>query len=253
MPVAGCGELLAASGFFESDGLQIHYESFGKGERDPIILVHGWGSDLSASWVASGWVEALQSKRQVITLDVRGHGESERPLQQDLYSYSAMARDVLGLLDALGISKADYMGYSMGAFMGAYLLGHHSERFSSMILGGIGNETEGSIAIVEIIAEALHADDASDITNPIGIAYRRFVDQDPRNDQAGREALALAALQMWPEGLPIELGGLGLGDLDIPVLIVNGAADLPYVDTHQLFAAAIPGAELVTLPDREQS
>ena len=64
-------------------------------------------------------------------------------------------------------------------------------------------------------------------------------------------ALALAALQMWPEGFPIEIGGPGLGDVDIPVLIVNGAADFPYVDTHQLFAAAISGADLVTLPDRD--
>jgi pimeloyl-ACP methyl ester carboxylesterase len=178
----------------------------------------------------------LQSERHVIALDVRGHGESERPLQQDLYSYSTMARDFLNLMDDFGISKADFMGYSMGA----YLLGHHSGRFNSVILGGIGDETKGSVAIVDIIAEALRADDVSDIANPIGIAYRRFVDQDPRNDRAGREALALAALQMWPEGFPIELGGPSLGDVDIPVLIANGAADFPYVETCQDFAAAIP-------------
>ena len=56
---------------------------------------------------------------------------------------------------------------------------------------------------------------------------------------------------MWPEGFPIELGGPGLGEVETPVLIVNGAADLPYVDTHQNLTAAIPGAKLVTIPDRD--
>lgn len=201
--------------------------------------------------MATGWVEALQSERQVIALDVRGHGESDRPLRQGLYSYRTMAHDVLNLMDAFGISKADFMGYSMGAFMGAYLLGHHTERFTSMILAGIGDETEASIAIVGIIAEALRVEDVSAITNPIGVAYRRFVDRDPRNDRTGREALALAALQMWPEGFPIELGGPGLSEVGIPVLIVNGAADSPYIDTDQDLAAAIPGAQLVTIPDQD--
>jgi hypothetical protein len=42
--LVGCVESLAASGFFESDGLQIYYESFGKGQQNPIILDHGWGA-----------------------------------------------------------------------------------------------------------------------------------------------------------------------------------------------------------------
>jgi pimeloyl-ACP methyl ester carboxylesterase len=49
----------------------------------------------------------------------------------------------------------------------------------------------------------------------------------------------------------IELGGPGLGDVDTPVLIVNGAADFPYVDTRQDLASAIPGARLVTIPGQD--
>lgn len=252
--VVGCGDgstapsppPLAPSGFIDSDGLKIHYESFGEG--DPIILVHGWGVGLEFNWVATGWVEALQSKRQVIALDVRGHGDSDKPHQQDLYSYSVMARDVLSLMDHFGIGRADLMGYSLGAFSGVHLLGHHQERFNSMILAGIGDETEESAAEAFVIADALRAASPSDITNPDGLFWRTFVDLDPRNDL---EALALAALQMWPEGFPIELGGPGLSEVDIPVLIVNGAVDFPYVETDQNLAAAIPGAKLVTIPDRD--
>jgi pimeloyl-ACP methyl ester carboxylesterase len=56
--------------------------------------------------------------------------------------YAAMSHDVLIVMDVLKITKADFMGYSMGA----YLLGHHPERFTSRVLGGIGNETELSAA-----------------------------------------------------------------------------------------------------------
>ena len=254
---SGCGDAsgdgsvqqLESSGFFESDGLQIYYESHGEGT--PMILVHGWGTDMQTNWVTNGWVEALQVTRQVILIDVRGHGESDKPLDQALYSYSVMANDVLNLMDTFGIEKADFMGYSMGSFMGAYLLGHHTARFNSMVLGGIGEEDDESLATAQPIADALRAEDPSDITDPTGALYRQFVDLDPRIDDAAREALALSALQMWPEGFPLELGGAGLTTVDIPVLVVNGEDDIPYVDTVQPFVDAIPGAELVTIPDRE--
>jgi pimeloyl-ACP methyl ester carboxylesterase len=57
----------------------------------------------------------------------------------------------------------------------------------------------------------------------------------------------MAALQMWPDGYPLLLGGDGLHEVDIPVLLVDGAEDHPYVDTLEQLGAAIPGAELVTI------
>jgi pimeloyl-ACP methyl ester carboxylesterase len=146
-------------------------------------------------------------------------------------------------MDHLHVGKADLFGYSMGAFMGAHLLGHERERFSSMILGGIGDETEES-KDASFIAEALRAKDVTRIQNPMGLAYRLFVASDPRNDL---EALAASALQMWPEGFPLRLGGDGLAKVDVPVLIVNGSNDL-YARSAGKLAAAIPGARLVTIP-----
>jgi pimeloyl-ACP methyl ester carboxylesterase len=148
-------------------------------------------------------------------------------------------------MDELELCTADLFGYSMGAFIGVSLLGHHRERFSSMILGGIGSETVESAATSTLIATSLRADDIADIVDPVGRAYRRYVDADPLND---REELARAALEMWPDGHPLALGGRGLADVDIPVLIVDGADDHPYVDSVGLLVAAIPGAELVTVP-----
>ena len=61
--------------------------------------------------------------------------------------------------------------YSMGAFIGAALLGSHPGRFTSMILGGIGDETEVSVAAATVIAAALRADDPESISDPLGRAF----------------------------------------------------------------------------------
>ena len=228
-----------------SEDLQIYYESFGQGY--PILLVHGWGSDLKLNWVDTGWVKVLQSVRRVIALDCRGHGKSDKPYDQTSYSYSTMARDVIGVMDQLNISKADLFGYSMGAFMGIYLLGHKKERFSSVILGGIGDETEES-KDASFIAEALSVEDPSQITNRLGRAVRVYIDSNPNSDY---KALALSALQMWPEGYPIQLGGDGLANVDIPVIIINGEDDVPYVKSDKKLADVIPGARLVRIPNKD--
>ncbi len=227
-----------------SEGLRIYYEIFGQGK--PILLVHGWGSDLKQNWVDTGWVKELQSERRVIALDCRGHGQSDKPHDQKAYSYSVMAQDVLSVMNHLAISKADIFGYSMGAFMVIHLLGHNQERFTSVIMGGIGEETEES-KDARFIADALRVKDPSQITNQMGRVIRTFIDLNPNND---REALALSALQIWPEGYPIQLGGAGLADVVIPVLIINGEDDNPYVRSDQKLTNAIPGAQLVRIPNK---
>ncbi len=237
---------MTRSGFIESDGLQIYFEQVGEGS--PMMLVHGWGADAQSNWVDTGWVNILKKLRTVISIDVRGHGRSDKPYALAPYSYAAMSRDVLNVMDTLNIGKADYMGYSMGSFMGAYLLGHHPHRFESMVLGGIGDETESSAAQGEVIARALRATNAASIDNPVGQGVRRFVEANPNNDL---ESLAYSALRMWPEGYPLQIAGEKIAQADLPVLIVNGDKDHPYVDSADKLASALPNARHVTLPDAD--
>jgi pimeloyl-ACP methyl ester carboxylesterase len=223
--------------------MRIHHDVVGEGR--PLVLVHGWGANARRNWVDLGWVDVLTPVRRLVLMDSRGHGRSETAARQADYGYAAMSEDVLHVMDELEIAEADLFGYSMGAFIGVSLLGHHRDRFSSMVLGGIGDETQESGSVCHLIAASLRVDDPAEIVDPVGRAYRRYVDADPAND---REALAKAALQMWPDGHPLALGGDGLADVDIPVLIVDGADDHPYVDSVGHLAAAIPGAELVIIP-----
>jgi pimeloyl-ACP methyl ester carboxylesterase len=121
---------------FDSNGARIHYEVFGEGK--PIVLVHGFGVSLRSNWVATGWIDVLSPLRQVIALDCRGHGESDRPLESTANAADEMTDDVVRLMDHLGVATADIFGYSMGAGIALRAVVRHAERFTSAVLGGFG-------------------------------------------------------------------------------------------------------------------
>src|SRR6201996_5469559 len=87
------------SGLADINGVKIWYASFGRGA--PVILLHG-GLANANYW--GNLVRALQGRYQVIVMDSRGHGRSTR--DSTPYGYDLMASDVIGLMDALKISRA---------------------------------------------------------------------------------------------------------------------------------------------------
>ncbi|MBQ0818022.1 MAG: alpha/beta fold hydrolase, partial [Methyloceanibacter sp.] len=97
---------------FDSDGVEIAYLDEGEGE--PILLIHGFASNSEANWIAPNWVRTLtEAGRRVIAYDNRGHGESEKLYDPELYGAPTMAEDARRLLDHLGVEQADMLGYSM--------------------------------------------------------------------------------------------------------------------------------------------
>ena len=79
---------------------------------------------------------ALKEDHQLILLDSRGHGESDKPHDPTAYDLSLRALDVLAVLDDLSIRKSDYFGYSMGGWIGFELAKLAPSRFNSFIFGG---------------------------------------------------------------------------------------------------------------------
>jgi pimeloyl-ACP methyl ester carboxylesterase len=96
------------AGYAPVNGLNLYYEIHGDGE--PLILMHG---GLGSTEMCHEILPALSIARRVIAVDLQAHGRTadiDRPL-----SCEAMADDIAGLLNHLGIQKADVMGYSLGA------------------------------------------------------------------------------------------------------------------------------------------
>ena len=83
---------------FISGGIKIHYVDEGEGE--PILLIHGFASNLAVNWRNPGWIEALtKAKRRVVALDNRGHGQSEKLYNPEDYGAPVMAEDARRLLE----------------------------------------------------------------------------------------------------------------------------------------------------------
>jgi len=259
IPLIGCGKdegeevakatsttvatAVPPSGSFDSDGVKIHYETFGEGK--PIILVHGFTLSLKYNWVGPGWVDALKPLRRVVALDCRGFGESDKPHDPEAYGNENMAGDVLRLMDYLDIEKADIFGYSMGSGIACYLLANHRERLTSAIMAGIGDRfVLGPADEVRSndMAEAMLAEDPSQITNPVARNFRAIAEAIPGNDL---EALAACALRTRE---PVDAAALGA--VDIPVLLLNGGKDDVMGPADEL-VAAIPRATQVIIANAD--
>jgi non-heme chloroperoxidase len=106
------------------------------GQGPPVILIHGFGESLE-SWQRGGVVRSLSPHFQVIAIDMRGHGRSDKP--HDLKSYGTeLSGDVVRILRHLGIPKAHIVGYSMGALVALDFAVLHQEQTLSVVLGGAG-------------------------------------------------------------------------------------------------------------------
>src|SRR6267142_5028126 len=122
---------------FHNGAVEIAY--LDEGEGDPIVLVHGFASNKEVNWVMPGWTSTLRRDgRRVIALDNRGHGQSTKLYDPAAYHCALMADDVRALLDHLGLSRADVMGYSMGARITAFFALAHPARLRRAVLGGLG-------------------------------------------------------------------------------------------------------------------
>jgi 3-oxoadipate enol-lactonase len=110
------------------DGLTLAYDVSGSGP--PLVLIMGYRLNSSA-WPAE-FLEGLAERFTLVLFDNRGTGLSGKPTSG--YALSNMADDVIGLMDHLGITRSNVLGYSMGGAIAQELVCHHPERVSSLVL-----------------------------------------------------------------------------------------------------------------------
>ncbi len=113
--------------YADVNGIRICYELAGEGE--PLLLVHGFGSK-KESWIAQ--FPVLSKHFKVIRFDNRGAGKSDRP--KGVYTMEVFADDIKGLMDYLGIEKANIAGWSLGGMIVQNMVLKYPERIKKMIL-----------------------------------------------------------------------------------------------------------------------
>ena len=119
--------------FATNEGVRIHFDVEGTGP--PLVLLHGFGVSGDA-WRAGGHVDALSEEFQVITLDARGHGRSDKPHGPAAYSLPERVRDVTSVLDAVRVRSAFVLGYSLGGIAAFGVCTHAPQRLLSAIVLG---------------------------------------------------------------------------------------------------------------------
>ena len=109
------------------NGLSMHYESHGDGP--PLLLLHGLGSSLR-DWEYQ--IAPFASRFRVLTVDLRGHGKSDKP--KGPYSMALFAEDVGALLKKIAAEPAHVVGLSMGGAVAFHLALDHGHLVKSIVV-----------------------------------------------------------------------------------------------------------------------
>jgi pimeloyl-ACP methyl ester carboxylesterase len=240
--------------FAKVNGVTIAYRM--QGEGPPLVLVMGYRLS-SAAWPAA-FIEELARRFSVITLDNRGTGQSDKPV--DGCAISNMARDVAGVLDELGIARTHMMGYSMGGAIAQEFVRQFPDRISGLVLcatmcGG-PRAIYASPSVVRVMREldGLKPEEIArqiwQVTYSPGYLekHRELAEDQMRREIAAPTPLHGADLQF--QAFAEFDCSKALPNIQSPTLVLTGDLDqLVSPQNSRIIASLISGAKLITIPD----
>jgi pimeloyl-ACP methyl ester carboxylesterase len=209
--------------YADNQGVRIHYRVEGTGS--PLVLQHGFTQSIE-DWYDCGYVDALNSDHRVILVDARGHGDSGKPHEPEAYRLENRVGDVVAVLDALVIEKADFWGYSMGGWIGFGLAEFAPKRIDRLVIGGQHPYARNMEGFRQIIRDGLAQGPGAFVA-----AAERMVGMlPPRYKARLREAdlNAFLAIAQDREGLEA-----GLSRITMPCCLYAGEADPMFSEVKQ--------------------
>lgn len=115
-----------------ADGTKIAFEVAGQGPT--LVLVHG-GGQTRRSWNQIGYVERLSKQFTVVTMDLRGTGDSDKPTGKDSYELDRMIGDIVAVADAAGAKRFHVWGFGHGGTIARYLAARNERVASAVLIG----------------------------------------------------------------------------------------------------------------------
>jgi 3-oxoadipate enol-lactonase len=234
-----------------SDGTRIHYRTFGDPDAEPLLMLHGLGTD------NSGWLlqrRAFGKHYSCIAVDNRGTGRSDKP--HGAYRLEQMADDAAAVLAHAGVSSAHVMGASMGGVLSQILAVSRPEMVRSLVLACTACRMqpwrrelfENWIELAQ--ARGMRAFAVHNLNWLIGPRSMRrlwpvaqvvapLVIRAPVHGFVGQCRALLAVDEGWSARLEA---------IDVPTLVIVGSQDIltPVADS-ELLASSIPGAKLAVV------
>jgi pimeloyl-ACP methyl ester carboxylesterase len=228
------------------------------GEGPAVVLLHGLTA--TRRYVVMGSSRLERSGHRVIAYDARGHGSSSPARARDAYSYEELQRDLQAVMDHYGIEGAVLAGVSMGAHTALGLALRAPRRVCGLVVitPGYDPETQedrSRLARWDALADGLERDGVEGFIRAYG-EERVAPEWRETTLRALRQRMALHehpgavadALRVVPRSRPFgELGELGAISVPTTVVASGDEADPGHPQAlAEAYAAAIPGAELVT-------
>ena len=227
--------------WLEVDGTRLHFREEGRGEA--VVLLHGFAVHSDLNWRLTGVVRRLRRDFRVITLDLRGHGLSDKPHQRHAYGLE-LVHDVRRLLDHLGIRRAHLVGYSLGGFVALKTASLYGQRLRSVTLLGAGWERPGDEPLFQALRRCGEALAAGRAIPPLGPPQAR-----PGRIYTWLNRLVTAFFvdQQALGALVISLRELALSEIELrtlatPLCVIIGERDYLRPGAERL-AARVPGLE----------
>jgi 3-oxoadipate enol-lactonase len=231
-----------------TNGIELYYEVQGTGQ--PLVLIHGLGSS-TRDWESQ--VPELSKNYQVITFDLRGHGKSDKPMGP--YSVPMFASDTAGLLKALGLESAHFVGISLGGGVAFQLAIDAPALVKTLVIVNSGpsmggtpderkKEFDSRVAIVKQMgmsamgqALAPRLFPKSEHASLRDTFVARWAENDPR-------AYIDALLSMADWDVTNQLGSIRC-----PTLVIAADQDYTPVASKEAYVRLMPNAELVVIPE----
>jgi non-heme chloroperoxidase len=230
-------------------GVRLHYAEQGNPRGHPVILLHGY----SDSWFSySRLLPLIDPKYHVYALDLRGHGDSDRPAGG--YAMRDLAADVLAFMDDRRLARVTVVGHSMGSFVAQQLALAAPERIARLVLVGSGTSPRHIMGVAELDSavrslpdpvpvEFVRAFQVSTVYQPIPGEFM---------DRAVGESCKLPA-RVWRQlmaGMLATDPPAGLSGRRIPTAVFWGDRDATFSRGEQdALVQMIDGAELAVYPE----
>lgn len=200
------------------DGAKIAVQDYGKG--CPVVLAHGMGSN-KEMWLTRRWVDLLKPYFTVITIDLRGAGESDKSYDPNFYSVYNIIRDVENVVKECGFSDYNYLGHSYGATIGLQLC-KYSSNINRMVCAGTTFGDEFFKNTVPVWLEEYHQ--LNNCKKNKTLNSLDLTEEDAEWAEKTDLDLILAQLQAWNSW-----DGVEVKDIKNKLAVYSGTKDNPAV------------------------
>lgn len=198
------------TGYAPVNGLNMYYEVHGRGA--PVVLLHGAFMTITNNW--DGWISELSKTRQVIAVEMQGHGRTA-DIPRDI-TPANLADDVAALLTYLKIARADLIGYSMGGAVAMQVAIRHPAKVRRAVIISSTFRRDGMVPEGLDALSKLTADDFKG--SPIEAEYRKLSPTPEAFPRLVQRVLA-------PASKGYDFGADQLQATTAPMFFIHGDAD----------------------------